>query len=111
MPKPGQSNAIKDADRLRYRQSYERMKSKNPDLTFEEVGRAVGLKKSSVSKIMNGTQKQSTRKPQLDRYFGVAPEERPAVQRIIGVIVELDEIRQAQLLERAYALLDEQRRG
>jgi transcriptional regulator with XRE-family HTH domain len=108
MPKRGQTNAIREADRLRYVEAYARMKRADKDLTFERVGKKVGLSKSSISKIFSGEEKQSTRKTALDAFFGVPPEESPIIKRIVSIIIELDDAAQHRLLERALVLLEEQ---
>lgn len=110
MPKRGQTKAITDEDRLRYKAAYDRMKSADPEVTLESVGRQVGLSKGELSKIFNGKSKQSVIKPALDRFFGGSPDNEPVAKRLLAVLRELDDTHKVMLLERAHALLDEQNR-
>jgi hypothetical protein len=105
MPKKGQTHAIGEADRLRYLARYKQLKAENPSLTYDMIGLRVGLTKGEVSKILAGKSKQSTRKPQLDRYFGLNDQ---IVADIIEVVLQLDDKRRQRLYERALALLEEQ---
>jgi hypothetical protein len=108
MPKPGQQHAISDEDRQRYNRRHAEMKAENPSLTLEDIGRAVGLRKSNISGILNGTLKQSSRKPALDKFFGGRPEDDRIAREILQIIVRLNPLNRAKLHERALALLDEQ---
>lgn len=110
MPKRGQTHAISEEDRLRYKDAFERMKREDPSITLERLGLRVGLTKSDMSKIMAGKAKQSVAKPLLDRVLGASIENTPIVQRLIRILAELDDGRKNRLLERALALLDEQSR-
>jgi hypothetical protein len=103
--KKGQTHAISEADRLRYLARYKQLKAENPSLTYDMIGLRVGLTKGEVSKILAGKSKQSTRKPQLDRYFGLNDQ---IVADIIEVVLQLDDKRRQRLYERALALLEEQ---
>lgn len=108
MPKRGQQHAITEEDRLRYVRSHREMKKADPSLTLEKIGSSVGLTKSNISGILNGTLRQSARKPQLDKFFGGRPEDDRLVQELLQIVVRLDPLRRAKLHERAMALLDDQ---
>lgn len=109
MPKRGQQHAITEDDRQRYNRRLADMRKSSPDLTLEKIGATVGLNKSNISGILKGTLRQSTRKPELDKFFGGRLEDDRTARNIIDIMRRLDTIGRAKLHERALALLEEQK--